>query len=110
MPIKEAGMFQQQVSITSSTAAADRTIKLTPRKGLTATLELTSGSPTTGARLQITQSTEAEIEAGTAVWTNSQSGYTTVNRAEANPGEACNMTAVRADVSDGTWSLKVRQS
>ena len=109
MPIKPAGTHSLQSSVTSSTVAADRTIKLNPRKSLTANLVLVSGSPSTGARLQFTLSPHEDIDAGTANWINSPLGYTTLSRAESSPSNECNLTGIRADVSDGTWNMRVRQ-
>lgn len=109
MAIKTQGLFASQAGITSSTDAADRTLKLDPKKGLSAMLVLESGSPATGAKIQFTNSSHAAIDAGTALWADSSNGNTLVNRAESNTNSVCCLTGIRAAVTDGTWTLQVRQ-
>lgn len=112
MAIKPVGQFGKQTSITSSTAAADRTIMLRPQKGATFVLDMTDNTGlSTGAKIEVTHSPWADITAGTAVWvtpSGSSNGTTDVILSTTNPC-GCQLTGVRAAVTDGTWSLSARQ-
>lgn len=112
MPIKPAGKRSVQTGILSSTDAADRTIMLRPNKGVSFMLDLTAGSPATGAKLEVTTDTHAAIAAGTATWTTvTGSSNTLVDQTLTSTGPSgCQLTGVRALVTDGTWSLKVVQA
>lgn len=111
MPIKQAGGRASQTGIISSTEAADRTILLRPQTKASITLELTNNTGlSTGAKLEVTNSTEADIAAGTAVWVNPpESINKTTTHMLVTPGDECQLTGVRAVVTDATWSLHVLQ-
>ena len=68
---------------------------------------LESGSPTTGAKLQFSIDDKEAIKAGTAKWLDAPAGYQTDTFADSSLG--C-ITGIRLQVTDGTWTLQVRQS
>lgn len=111
MPVKEAGILVSQTGITSSTAAADRTILLTPRKKASVFLKLTNSTGlSTGARLEVTNDDPAAIKAGTATWFNPpESTNQTVSHMLVTSSSSSILTGVRAAVTDATWTLQVRQ-
>jgi len=111
MAIKPAGSFSQQTGIGSGTDAADRTNKLRPDVGVSVVLALTSGSPSTGAKLEVTNSSYADIDAGTATWVTPSGLGNVLDTSmwgSTVPG-GCQFTAIRAVATDGTWSLTTRQ-
>lgn len=112
MAIKESGVFVTQTSITSATAAADATIKLRPDRAANILMDLTAGSPTTGARIEVTISPPDQIDAGTATWVVPNGvGYSlTDTMLTSTTPNGCLLTGVRLSVSDGTWTLGVRQA
>jgi len=79
-----------------------------PAAKLTVYAVLTSGSPSTGAKIQITGSRIEDIEDETAVWVDTERGDSTVSFSDSEP-DPCNITGVRLSVTDGTWTLIVRQ-
>lgn len=107
--MNDGGDYHKQTTITSATTAANRTIKTNPNKSLNIQLILESGSPTTGAKVQYTLDTHSAVNAGTATFIDSPTGYTTASRGESAINMPCGITGVIASVSDGTWSLIVRQ-
>lgn len=94
--------FEEQNSI--STQSDD--FVLNPGKEVTVVARLISGTPTTGARVQVTLDELEKINAGTATWVNSPLGTRTVSGAEKvlRP-----VTGVRLSVTDGVWGFQVRQ-
>ncbi|RYD50586.1 MAG: hypothetical protein EOP52_13825 [Sphingobacteriales bacterium] len=94
--------FEEQTGVTTT---SDDFI-VSPQREVTAVARLVSGSPTTGARVQVTLDEVEKINAGTAVWVNSPLGNRTASGAEKvlRP-----VTGVRLSVTDGTWTLQVRQ-
>lgn len=94
--------FDEQASITTT---SDDFMVL-PNKEVTVVTKLTAGSPVTGARVQMTLDEPEKIIAGTASWVNSPLGAHTTTSAEKvyRP-----VTGVRLSVTDGTWTLQVRQ-
>jgi hypothetical protein len=103
MPARTVTTFEEQTSVTT---LSDEFV-VNPNREVTAVARLVSGTPTTGARLQISLDDAEKIVAGTAVWLNSPLGFRTVTGGEklAKP-----VTGVRLSVTDGTWSLQVRQA
>lgn len=77
-----------------------------PAKEVTAVAKLVSGSPTTGARVQVTVDEIEKITAGTATWVNSPMGPHTATGAEKLTRP---ITGVRLSATDGTWAIQVRQ-
>lgn len=102
MPTRTVVSFEEQTAIT--TQSDDCLVN--PGKEVTAAAHLTAGTPTTGAVLQITLDDAEKIKAGTALWINSPLGNRITSGAEKllRP-----VTGVRLKVTDGTWSLHVRQ-
>jgi hypothetical protein len=102
MAIRNVITFEEHTSIT--TQSDDCLIN--PSKEVTAAALLTAGTPTTGAMLQITLDDIEKIKAGTALWVNSPLGNRITSGAEKllRP-----VTGVRLKVTDGTWTLQVRQ-
>lgn len=108
----DAGHYSKALSIGSGTAAAARTVKLKPELGLSVALALTSGTPSTGATVLVTNSPYADIESGDAIWVQ-PSGITALTGNQiytSNTVNGCQLTGVRASVTDGTWSMHVRQA
>ena len=102
MAIRTVVTFDEQNSIT---AQSDDFV-VNPAKEVTVVARLMSGSPATGAKLQVTLDEVEKIIAGTATWVNSPLGNRLVSGAEKvlRP-----VTGVRLSVTDGTWGLQVRQ-
>ncbi len=102
MAFKTVAVFDAQTAITTQ---SDDFI-LRAEKEVTAAAHLTSGSPVTGAILQITLDEDEKIKAGTALWVNSPMGNRITSGAEKllRP-----VTGVRLKVTDGTWALHIRQ-
>ncbi len=102
MPARTVVSFEEQGNIT---ALSDEFI-VAPTREVTVVARLVSGTPVTGARVQMTLDEAEKIAAGTAVWVNSPLGFRTVTGGEriARP-----VTGVRLSVTDGTWALQVRQ-
>lgn len=94
--------FDEQNSITTQ---SDDFI-VNPSKEVSVMARLISGTPATGARVQITLDEVEKIIAGTATWVTSPLGAKLVSGAEKvlRP-----VTGVRLNVTDGTWGLQVRQ-
>lgn len=92
--------------ITAITATSDSFI-LNPMREVTVIAKLESGTPVTGARVQMTLDDPEKINAGTATWVNSPLGQRTASGAEKifRP-----VTGLRLSVTDGTWALQVRQA
>lgn len=103
MPARTVTAFEEQTGITTT---SDEFI-VSPQREVSATARLTAGTPTTGARIQITLDDPEKIAAGTAAWVNSPLGARTSTGAEKvlRP-----VTGVRLSVTDGTWALQVRQA
>lgn len=106
MAIKEAGNYVQQTGITTTSDA----IKLRAEKAATFQMVLTSGSPSTGAHIEVTNDTEANIDAATATWfTPTGHGDRTTGTVLKTEGNASMLTGARLVATDGTWTLSVRQ-
>ncbi len=103
MAVRTLIMYDEQSGIT---ATSDEFI-LAPTREVAVTASLTSGSPTTGARVQITLDDAERIAAGTATWVNSPLGSRTSTGAEKLMRP---VSGVRLSVTDGTWKLQVRQA
>ena len=73
MPARTVINLEEQTGIT---ATSDEFI-VNPNREVAAVLRLTAGTPTTGARLQITLDDAERIAAGTATWVNSPLGSRT---------------------------------
>lgn len=102
MATRNVVAFEEQTGIT--TQSDDCLIN--PGKEVTVAAHLTAGTPATGAVLQITLDDSEKIKAGTALWVNSPLGNRITSGAEKllRP-----VTGVRLKVTDGTWTLHVRQ-
>lgn len=102
MATRTVAMFEEQSGITTTSDS----FMVDPEKAVNALVELEGGSPATGAVVQVTLDDSEAIAAGTAVWVNSPLGARTTSGAESliRP-----LTGVRLSVTDGTWTLKVRQ-
>ncbi len=102
MAIRNVVTFEEQTTIT--TQSDDCLVQ--PSKEVTAAALLTAGTPATGAVMQITLDDIEKIKAGTALWVNSPLGSRITSGAEKllRP-----VTGVRLKVTDGTWTLQVRQ-
>jgi hypothetical protein len=102
MSVRTVVTFDEQSGIT----AASDDFMINPNREASVVLNLTAGSPATGAVVQVTLDDGEAIAAGTAVWVNSPLGARTTSGAESliRP-----LTGVRLSVTDGTWTLKVRQ-
>jgi hypothetical protein len=103
MPTRKVAAFEEQTGITTQ---SDDFI-VNPERDITAVLALTAGTPTTGARLQVTIDTLDKIQAGTALWVTSPQGNHTANAAEKIERP---VNAVRLVATDGTWTLQVRHA
>ena len=103
MAYKTVAVFDNQTGIT--TQSDDFILK--PEKEVTAAAHLTAGTPATGAILQLTLDEDEKIKAGTALWVNSPMGNRIASGAEKllRP-----VTGVRLKVTDGTWTLHIRQN
>lgn len=103
MTIHHVVKFDQQAGITGT----GESFLIDPEKDVNVACLLTSGSPTTGARVQVTLDEGEKIVAGTAQWVNSPLGNRTISGGEnlLKP-----VTGVRLSVTDGTWTLQVRQA
>ncbi len=95
--------FDQQTGLTST----GDSFMVQPGKNVNVACALTSGSPTTGARVQVTLDEHDKINAGTAIWVNSPLGARTVSGGESVISP---VTGVRLSVTDGTWTFQVRQA
>jgi len=84
------------------------TIYLDPSLICNAVLSLTSGSPTTGARLEYSISKIADIKAGTGVFVSMAAGNQTESFGFPVPSNITAVRAVNADASAGVWRLEVR--
>lgn len=95
--------FDSQTGITSTSDP----FVIDPLKEASAAMVLTSGTPVTGAQLQVTLDDADKIIAGTAQWIGSPLGLRTSTGAEKvlRP-----VTGLRLAVTDGTWTLQVRQA
>jgi len=102
MAIRNVVTFEEQTGIT--TQSDDCLIN--PAKEVTVSAHLTGGTPSTGAMLQITLDDIEKIKSGTALWFNSPMGSRIASGAEKLMRP---VTGVRLKVTDGTWSLHVRQ-
>lgn len=102
MAIRNVVTFEEHTAIT---VQSDDCI-LHPTKEVTAAMLLTAGTPATGAMLQITLDDVEKIKAGTALWLNSPLGNRIASGAEKLMRP---VTGVRLKVTDGTWTLHVRQ-
>lgn len=94
--------FDEQTGIT---AQSDDFITSTGKE-VSVIARLISGTPVTGARVQVTLDEIEKINAGTATWVNSPLGAKLASGAEKvlRP-----VTGVRLSVTDGTWGFQVRQ-
>ena len=94
--------FEEQNGIT--TQSDDFVVN--PAREVSVVARLISGSPVTGARIQVTLDEVEKIIAGTATWVNSPLGARLSSGAEKilRP-----VTGVRLSAVDGTWGLQVRQ-
>lgn len=102
MAIRNVVTFEEQSTIT--TQSDDYLVQ--PNKEVTAAALLTAGTPVTGAVLQITLDDSEKIKSGTALWINSPLG----NRISSGAEKLLRpVTGVRLKVTDGTWTLQVRQ-
>jgi hypothetical protein len=77
-----------------------------PAREVSVVARLIAGTPSSGARVQVTLDELEKIAAGTATWVNSPLGNRTVSSAEKilRP-----VTGVRLSAVDGTWGFQVRQ-
>lgn len=96
-----------QSAQTGLTATSDPVI-VEPSAKITIYANLTSGSPTTGAKLQFTGDTEELIVAGTATWIDADRGNSRASFSDNEPAPS-NITGVRLVVTDGTWRFVVHQ-
>lgn len=96
----------QRAEQTNITTTSDAFLLSDWQENITVACILTDGTPTTGAHVEGTISTPAEIEAGTAHWVKSAMGNHTANGMEYLSAP---MTAVRLNVTDGTWTFTVHQ-
>jgi hypothetical protein len=103
MTIHTVVNFDQQAGIT----ATGESFVVQPDKDVNVACILTSGSPATGARVQVTLDEHDKIIAGTAQWLNSPLGARTVSGGE---NVIRPVTGVRLSVTDGTWTFQVRQA
>ncbi|RYG61599.1 MAG: hypothetical protein EON60_02975 [Alphaproteobacteria bacterium] len=103
MATRNVTQFEEQNSIT----AQSDDFAVNPAREISVVARLISGSPATGARVQVTLDELEKIIAGTATWVNSPLGNRTASGAEKilRP-----VTGVRLVVTDGTWGLQVRQA
>jgi uncharacterized protein YlxW (UPF0749 family) len=103
MPARIVTNYEEQANVTTT---SDEFV-VNPSREVSAVARLTAGTPVTGARIQITLDDPERINAGTATWVNSALGARTVTGAEKifRP-----VTGVRLSVTDGTWTLQVRQA
>ncbi len=95
--------FEEQTGIT---VLSDEFI-VEPTFEVSVVVKLISGTPATGARVQVTLDETDKIKAGTATWVSSSLGNRLTSSAEKvfRP-----ITGIRLSVTDGTWGLQVRQS
>lgn len=103
MTTRTVAFFDEQTGIT--TASDD--FMTNPARDITVVAALTAGTPTTGARVQMTLDTPDRIANGTALWFNSPQGGRTTSGAEKIQRP---VTAVRLVVTDGTWTFQVRHA
>lgn len=103
MATKTVVNFDQQTGIT---ATGDNFV-VQPDRDVNVVCVLTSGSPATGARVQVTLDEHDKISAGTAQWVNSPLGARTASGGE---NVIRPVTGVRLSVTDGTWTFQVRQA
>jgi hypothetical protein len=103
MTVRTVVTFENQSGIT----ATSDSFVVNPNREVSVVCALTSGTPTTGARVQVTLDDIENVLADSAVWVDSPLGAHTVSAAEKilRP-----VTAVRLAATDGTWSFLVRQS
>lgn len=102
MSTREVVHFDAQSAITTTSDA----FLVEETKPVNAVMQLTAGTPATGAKLQFSIDDVAAIEAGTAVWADSPLGFHLVTSSE---NILPPVTAVRLVATDGTWTLQVRQ-
>jgi hypothetical protein len=103
MTVRTVVTFENQSGIT---ATGDSFI-VNPNREVSVVCALTDGTPSSGARVQVTLDDIENVLAGSAVWVDSPLGAHTTTAAEKilRP-----VTAVRLNAADGTWSFLVRQS
>lgn len=102
MAVRTLVNFDSQAGITGT---SDSFI-ISPARDANVAYILTSGTPTTGARVQITLDDSDKIASGTANWVNSPLGAKLVSSGE---NVLRPVTGVRLSVTDGTWTFNVRQ-
>lgn len=102
MATRTLATYDEQTGITTT---SDDFI-VNSNKEVSVVARLVSGSPATGAKVQVTIDDADKIAAGTAVWVNSPLGNHTTTSAEKllRP-----VSGVRLSVTDGTWAIQVRQ-
>lgn len=100
------------VGLTSASTVAERTLKMLPDASASILLALQAGTPATGALLQVTNSPYENIDAGTAVWVTPDNVTTTrTNFIWRSAGsESSQLTGLRVTITDGTWSVQLRQN
>lgn len=103
MSIRTVIAFDEQTGLTTTSAA----FIINPLREVSVVCALTSGSPSTGARVQITLDETDKITAGTATWVDSPLGNRLTSGAE---NVLRPVTGVRLNVTDGTWTFQVRQA
>lgn len=103
MATRNVIQFEEQAGITIQ---SDDFI-VSPEKEVSVVAQLTAGAPATGCKIQVTLDDVEKILAGTAAWVSSPLGNRLATGAEKifRP-----VTGVRMSVTDGTWTLQVRQS
>ncbi len=103
MTIRQVIQREEQTNITTT---SDAFILSDWQENITLACILTDGTPTVGAHVEGTLSTPAEVQAGTAHWVKSNMGNHTASGMEFLNTP---MTAVRLQVTDGTWTFTVHQ-
>lgn len=99
-------MFSKLTGLTAGTSAA---IEINPYWPASICYGLTAGTPATGAKLQVTNSDPSEL-ATIAVWVDYDTAKTTSQIVQTLAGNGCQFTGARLVVTDGTWTLQVRQA
>ena len=103
MPTRYVVQFETQTGVTGTSDP----FVVDPAREVSAAMVLTAGTPATGCQLQVTLDDADKIAAGTAVWVGSPLGFRVTHGAEKvlRP-----VTGLRLAVTDGTWTLQVRQA
>lgn len=102
MPARNVVIFEEQTGVTGTSDA----FIVQSNKEVGVAVVLTSGTPTTGCRVQITLDEPHRIADGSAAWVNSPLGNHTLSNMEKMLRP---VTGVRLVATDGTWTVQVRQ-